>query len=120
MGINKENSGVYVEGNVELKKVFEEGIHPLGEKPTIFLKNITDNSIINAEVEKVSTYIYKYKIKADNMKENGKYLMYAKIAPNTSYTADSTLERQLDTIDSVKSIIETKGYKLEIQQIWNS
>ena len=32
MGINKENSGVYVEGNVELKKVFEEGIHPLGEK----------------------------------------------------------------------------------------
>ena len=116
MGINRENSGAYIEGNVELKKVFEEGIHPLGEKPSIFLKNITDNSIINAEVEKVSTYIYKYKIKADNMKENGKYLMYAKMAPNTSYTADSTLERQLDTIDSVKSIIETKGYKLEIQQ----
>ena len=40
MGINKENSGVYVEGNVELKKVFEEGIHPLGEKPTIFLNKI--------------------------------------------------------------------------------
>ena len=96
--------------------MFEEGIHPLGEKPSIFLKDITDNSIINAEVEKVSTYIYKYKIKADNMKENEKYLMYAKIAQNTSYTADSTLERQLDTIDSVKSIIETKGYKLEIQQ----
>ena len=40
MGISKENSGAYIEGNVELKKVFEEGIHPLGEKPTIFLKNI--------------------------------------------------------------------------------
>ena len=62
MGINKENSGVYIEGNVELKKVFEEGTHPLGEKPTIFFKNITDDSIINAEVEKVSSYIYKYKI----------------------------------------------------------
>ena len=42
MGINKENSGVYIEGNVELKKMFEEGIHPLGEKPTIFLKDIAD------------------------------------------------------------------------------
>ena len=66
MGISKENLGAYIEGNVELKKVFEEGIHPLGEKPSIFLKNITDNSIINAEVEKVSTYIYKYKINKYN------------------------------------------------------
>ena len=116
MGINRENSGAYIEGNVEIKKVFEEGIHPLGEKPTIFLKDITDNSIINAEVEKVSSYIYKYKIKADNMKENRKYLMYAKISSSGLYTADSVMERQLDTINSVKSSIETKGYKLEIQQ----
>ena len=116
MGINRENSGAYIEGNVELKKVFEEGIHPLGEKTSIFLKDIADNSIINAEVEKVSSYIYKYKIKADSMKENSKYLMYAKISSSGLYTADSVMERQLDTINSVKSSIETKGYKLEIQQ----
>lgn len=50
------------------------------------------------------------------MKENRKYLMYAKISSSGLYTADSVMERQLDTINSVKSSIETKGYKLEIQQ----
>lgn len=50
------------------------------------------------------------------MKETSKYLMYARISPNGLYTADSIMERQLDTINSVKSSIETKGYKLEIQQ----
>jgi len=44
------------------------------------------------------------------MKENSKYYIYAKISPNGLYTADSIMERQLDTINSVKSSIEIKGY----------
>ena len=112
MKFNTISGKMYLEGTVDLKRVIEGGINPLNEKPTMYLKNLNTQRTVELLVEKLSAYEYKFRIKAEDMAEDDKYTVYAKIAKQTTYAENSSLERQLTIERSVPSIIENNRYKL--------
>ena len=112
MKFNTISGKMYVEGTVDLKRVIEGGINPLNEKPTMYLKNLNTQRTVELLVEKLSAYEYKFRIKAEDMAEDDKYTVYAKIAKQSTYAESSSLERQLTIERSIPSIIENNKYKL--------
>jgi len=112
MKFNTISGKMYLEGTADLKRVIEGGINPLNEKPTMYLKNLNTQRTVELLVEKLSAYEYKFRIKAEDMAEDDKYTVYAKIAKQTTYAENSSLERQLTIERSVPSIIENNRYKL--------
>ena len=112
MKFNTISGKMYLEGTVDLKRVIEGGINPLNEKPTMYLKNLNTQRTVELLVEKISAYEYKFRIKAEDMAEDDKYTVYAKIAKQSTYAENSSLERQLTIERSIPSIIENNKYKL--------
>ena len=112
MKFNTISGKMYLEGTADLKRVIEGGINPLNEKPTMYLKNLNTQRTVELLVEKLSAYEYKFRIKAEDMAEDDKYTVYAKIAKQTTYAENSSLERQLTIERSIPSIIENNKYKL--------
>ena len=112
MKFNIISGNMYLEGTVDLKRVIEGGINPLNEKPTMYLKNLNTQRTVELLVEKLSAYEYKFRIKAEDMAEDDKYTVYAKIAKQSTYAESSSLERQLTIERSIPSIIENNKYKL--------
>ena len=112
MKFNTISGKMYLEGTVDLKRVIEGGINPLNEKPTMYLRNLNTQRTVELLVEKLSAYEYKFRIKAEDMAEDDKYTVYAKIAKQNTYAENSSLERQLTIERSVPSIIENNKYKL--------
>ena len=112
MKFNTISGKMYVEGTVDLKRVIEGGINPLNEKPTMYLKNLNTQRTVELLVEKLSAYEYKFRIKAEDMAEDDKYTVYAKIAKQSTYAESSSLERQLTIERTVPSVIENNKYKL--------
>ena len=112
MKFNTISGKMYLEGTVDLKRAIEGGINPLNEKPTMYLKNLNTQRTVELLVEKLSAYEYKFRIKAEDMAEDDKYTVYAKIAKQNTYAENSSLERQLTIERSVPSIIENNKYKL--------
>ena len=112
MKFNTISGKMYVEGTVDLKRVIEGGINPLNEKPTMYLKNLNTQRTVELLVEKLSAYEYKFRIKAEDMAEDDKYTVYAKIAKQSTYAENSSLERQLTIERTVPSVIENNKYKL--------
>ena len=112
MKFNTISGKIYLEGTVDLKRVIEGGINPLNEKPTMYLKNLNTQRTVELLVEKLSAYEYKFRIKAEDMAEDDKYAVYAKIAKQSTYAENSSLERQLTIERAVPSIIENNKYKL--------
>ena len=112
MKFNIISGNMYLEGTVDLKRVIEGGINPLNEKPTMYLKNLNTQRTVELLVEKLSAYEYKFRIKAEDMAEDDKYTVYAKIAKQSTYAENSSLERQLTIERSIPSIIENNKYKL--------
>ena len=112
MKFNTISGKMYLEGTVDLKRVIEGGINPLNEKPTMYLKNLNTQRTVELLVEKISAYEYRFRIKAEDMAEDDKYTVYAKIAKQSTYAENSSLERQLTIERSIPSIIENNKYKL--------
>ena len=112
MKFNTISGKMYLEGTVDLKRVIEGGINPLNEKPTMYLRNLNTQRTVELLVEKLSAYEYKFRIKAEDMAEDDKYTVYAKIAKQSTYAENSSLERQLTIERSIPSIIENNKYKL--------
>ena len=112
MKFNTISGNMYLEGTADLKRVIEGGINPLNEKPTMYLKNLNTQRTVELLVEKLSAYEYRFRIKAEDMAEDDKYTVYAKIAKQTTYVENSSLERQLTIERTVPSIIENNKYKL--------
>ena len=112
MKFNTISGKMYLEGTVDLKRVIEGGINPLNEKPTMYLKNLNTQRTVELLVEKLSAYEYKFRIKAEDMAEDDKYTVYAKIAKQSTYAESSSLERQLTIERTVPNIIENNKYKL--------
>ena len=112
MKFNTISGKMYLEGTVDLKRVIEGGINPLNEKPTMYLKNLNTQRTVELLVEKLSVYEYKFRIKAEDMAEDDKYTVYAKIAKQSTYAESSSLERQLTIERTVPSVIENNKYKL--------
>ena len=112
MKFNTISGKMYLEGTVDLKRVIEGGINPLNEKPTMYLKNLNTQRTVELLVEKLSAYEYKFRIKAEDMAEDDKYTVYAKIAKQSTYAESSSLERQLTIERTVPSVIENNKYKL--------
>ena len=112
MKFNTISGNMYLEGIADLKRVIEGGINPLNEKPTMYLKNLNTQRIVELSVEKVSTYEYRFRIKAEDMAEDDKYIIYAKIAKQNTYADNSSLERQLTIERAVPNTIENNRYKL--------
>ena len=112
MKFNTISGKMYLEGTVDLKRVIEGGINPLNEKPTMYLKNLNTQRTVELLVEKLSAYEYRFRIKAEDMVEDDKYTVYAKIAKQSTYAENSSLERQLTIERAVPSIIENNKYKL--------
>ena len=112
MKFNTISGKMYLEGTVDLKRVIEGGINPLNEKPTMYLKNLNTQRTVELLVEKLSAYEYKFRIKAEDMAEDDKYTVYAKIAKQSTYAENSSLERQLTIERTVPSVIENNKYKL--------
>ena len=112
MKFNTISGKMYLEGTVDLKRVIEGGINPLNEKPTMYLKNLNTQRTVELLVEKLSAYEYKFRIKAEDMAEDDKYTVYAKIAKQSTYAENSSLERQLTIERSIPSIIENNKYKI--------
>ena len=112
MKFNTISGKMYLEGTVDLKRVIEGGINPLNEKPVMYLKNLNTQRTVELLVEKISAYEYKFRIKAEDMAEDDKYTVYAKIAKQSTYAESSSLERQLTIERSIPSIIENNKYKL--------
>ena len=112
MKFNTISGKMYLEGTVDLKRVIEGGINPLNEKPTMYLKNLNTQRTVELLVEKLSAYEYKFRIKAEDMAEDDKYTIYAKIAKQSTYAENSSLERQLTIERSIPSVIENNKYKL--------
>ena len=112
MKFNIISGNMYLEGTVDLKRVIEGGINPLNEKPTMYLKNLNTQRTVELLVEKLSAYEYKFRIKAEDMAEDDKYTVYAKIAKQSTYAESSSLERQLTIERTVPSVIENNKYKL--------
>ena len=112
MKFNTISGKMYLEGTVDLKRVIEGGINPLNEKPTMYLKNLNTQRTVELLLEKLSAYEYKFRIKAEDMAEDDKYTVYAKIAKQSTYAENSSLERQLTIERAVPSIIENNNYKL--------
>ena len=112
MKFNTISGKMYLEGTVDLKRVIEGGINPLNEKPVMYLKNLNTQRTVELLVEKISAYEYKFRIKAEDMAEDDKYTVYAKIAKQSTYAENSSLERQLTIERSIPSIIENNKYKL--------
>ena len=112
MKFNTISGNMYLEGTVDLKRVIEGGINPLNEKPTMYLKNLNTQRTVELLVEKLSAYEYKFRIKAEDMAEDDKYTVYAKIAKQSTYAESSSLERQLTIERTVPSVIENNKYKL--------
>ena len=112
MKFNTISGKMYLEGTADLKRVIEGGINPLNEKPTMYLKNLNTQRTVELLVEKLSAYEYKFRIKAEDMAEDDKYTVYAKIAKQSTYAESSSLERQLTIERSIPSIIENNKYKL--------
>ena len=112
MKFNTISGKMYLEGTVDLKRVIEGGINPLNEKSTMYLKNLNTQRTVELLVEKLSAYEYKFRIKAEDMAEDDKYTIYAKIAKQSTYAENSSLERQLTIERSIPSIIENNKYKL--------
>ena len=112
MKFNTISGNMYLEGTADLKRVIEGGINPLNEKPTMYLKNLNTQRTVELLVEKLSAYEYKFRIKAEDMAEDDKYTVYAKIAKQSTYAENSSLERQLTIERSIPSIIENNKYKL--------
>ena len=112
MKFNTISGKMYLEGTADLKRVIEGGINPLNEKPTMYLKNLNTQRTVELLVEKLSVYEYKFRIKAEDMAEDDKYTVYAKIAKQSTYAESSSLERQLTIERTVPSIIENNKYKL--------
>ena len=112
MKFNTISGKMYLEGTVDLKRVIEGGTNPLNEKPTMYLKNLNTQRTVELLVEKLSAYEYKFRIKAEDMAEDDKYTVYAKIAKQSTYAENSSLERQLTIERAVPSIIENNKYKL--------
>ena len=112
MKFNTISGNMYLEGIADLKRVIEGGINPLNEKPTMYLKNLNTQRTVELSVEKVSTYEYKFRIKAEDMAEDDKYTIYAKISKQNTYADNSSLERQLTIERAVPNIIENNRYRL--------
>ena len=112
MKFNTISGKMYLEGTVDLKRVIEGGINPLNEKPTMYLKNLNTQRTVELLVEKLSAYEYKFRIKTEDMAEDDKYTVYAKIAKQSTYAESSSLERQLTIERTVPSVIENNKYKL--------
>ena len=112
MKFNTISGNMYLEGTVDLKRVIEGGINPLNEKPTMYLKNLNTQRTVELLVEKLSAYEYKFRIKTEDMAEDDKYTVYAKIAKQSTYAESSSLERQLTIERSIPNIIENNKYKL--------
>ena len=112
MKFNTISGKMYLEGTVDLKRVIEGGINPLNEKPTMYLKNLNTQRTVELLVEKLSVYEYKFRIKTEDMAEDDKYTVYAKIAKQSTYAESSSLERQLTIERTVPNIIENNKYKL--------
>ena len=112
MKFNTISGNMYLEGIADLKRVIEGGINPLNEKPTMYLKNLNTQRTVELSVEKVSTYEYRFRIKAEDMAEDDKYIIYAKIAKQNTYADNSSLERQLTIERAVPNAIENNRYKL--------
>ena len=112
MKFNTISGNMYLEGIADLKRVIEGGINPLNEKPTMYLKNLNTQRTVELSVEKVSTYEYRFRIKAEDMAEDDKYTIYAKISKQNTYADNSSLERQLTIERTVPNTIENNRYKL--------
>ena len=112
MKFNTISGKMYLEGTADLRRVIEGGINPLNEKPTMYLKNLNTQRTVELLVEKLSAYEYKFRIKAEDMAEDDKYTIYAKIAKQSTYAENSSLERQLTIERSIPSVIENNKYKL--------
>ena len=112
MKFNTISGNMYLEGIADLKRVIEGGINPLNEKPTMYLKNLNTQRTVELSVEKVSTYEYRFRIKAEDMAEDDKYTIYAKISKQNTYADNSSLERQLTIERAVPNIIENNRYRL--------
>ena len=112
MKFNTISGNMYLEGIADLKRVIEGGINPLNEKPTMYLKNLNTQRTVELSVEKVSTYEYRFRIKAEDMAEDDKYTIYAKISKQNTYADNSSLERQLTIERAVPNTIENNRYKL--------
>ena len=112
MKFNTISGNMYLEGIADLKRVIEGGINPLNEKPTMYLKNLNTQRTVELSVEKVSSYEYRFRIKAEDMAEDDKYTIYAKISKQNTYADNSSLERQLTIERAVPNTIENNRYKL--------
>ena len=112
MKFNTISGNMYLEGIADLKRVIEGGINPLNEKPTMYLKNLNTQRTVELSVEKVSTYEYRFRIKAEDMAEDDKYTIYAKISKQNTYADNSSLERQLTIERAIPNTIENNRYKL--------
>ena len=112
MKFNTISGNMYLEGIADLKRVIEGGINPLNEKPTMYVKNLNTQRTVELSVEKVSTYEYRFRIKAEDMAEDDKYTIYAKISKQNTYADNSSLERQLTIERAVPNTIENNRYKL--------
>ena len=112
MKFNTISGNMYLEGIADLKRVIEGGINPLNEKPTMYLKNLNTQRTVELSVEKVSSYEYRFRIKAEDMAEDDKYIIYAKIVKQNTYADNSSLERQLTIERAVPNAIENNRYKL--------
>ena len=112
MKFNTISGKMYLEGTVDLKRVIEGGINTLNEEPVMYLKNLNTQRTVELLVEKLSAYEYRFRIKAEDMAEDDKYTVYAKISKQSTYAESSSLERQLNIERSVPSIIENNKYKL--------
>ncbi|MBF0989937.1 MAG: hypothetical protein HXK70_04130 [Clostridiales bacterium] len=112
MKFNTISGNMYLEGIADLKRVIEGGINPLNEKPTMYLKNLNTQRTVELTVEKVSAYEYRFRIKAQDMAEDDKYTIYAKIVKQNTYADNSSLERQLTIERAVPNTIENNRYKL--------
>ena len=112
MKFNTISGNMYLEGIADLKRVIEGGINPLNEKPTMYLKNLNTQRTVELSVEKVSSYEYRFRIKAEDMAEDDKYTIYAKIVKQNIYADNSSLERQLTIERALPNTIENNRYKL--------
>ena len=112
MKFNTISGNMYLEGIADLKRVIEGGINPINEKPTMYLKNLNTQRTVELSVEKVSSYEYRFRIKAEDMAEDDKYTIYAKIVKQNTYADNSSLERQLTIERAVPNTIENNRYKL--------
>ena len=112
MKFNTISGNMYLEGIADLKRVIEGGINPLNEKPTMYLKNLNIQRTVELSVEKVSTYEYRFRIKAEDMAEDDKYTIHVKISKQNTYADNSSLERQLTIERAVPNTIENNRYRL--------